>query len=86
MKDKCHSTKIDYFLVSRVILMNSYSCDITHIVLKFTHHNSLSLKLKLFKSMKGNGYWKLHTSIIESQENCKSIEKLLAKSQNKFKE
>ena len=35
---------------------------------------------------KGNGYWKLNTSILENQEYCKSIEKLITKYQHKFKE
>jgi hypothetical protein len=65
----------DYFLVSTEILMNSYSSDIRPIVLKFTDHNSISLKLKLFKGNKGNVYWKLNTSILENKEYCKSIEK-----------
>ena len=60
-KDKSEATRIDYFLVSTEILMNSYSSDIRPIVLKFTGHNSISLKLKLFKGNKGNGYWKLNT-------------------------
>ena len=34
----------------------------------------------------GNGYWKLNTSILENQEYCKSIEKLITKYQHKFKE
>jgi hypothetical protein len=46
-------------------------------VLKFTDHNSISLKLKLFKGNKGNGYWKLNTSILENQQYCKSIEKII---------
>ena len=54
-KDKSKATRIDYFLVSTEILMNFYSSDIRHIVLKFTDHNSISLKLKLFKGNKGNG-------------------------------
>ena len=54
-KDKSEATRIDYFLVSTEILMNSYSSDIIPIVLKFTDHNSISLKLKLFKGNKGNG-------------------------------
>jgi len=66
--------------------MNSYSSDIRPTVLKFTDHNSISLKLKLFKGNKGNGYWKLNTSILENQEYCKSIEKLITKYQHKFKE
>ena len=66
--------------------MNSYSCDITPIVLKFTDHNSISLKLKLFKGNKGNGYWKLNKSILENQEYCKSIEILITKYQHQFKE
>jgi len=85
-KDKSEATRIDYFLVSTEILMNSYSSDIRPIVLKFTDHNSISLKLKLFKGNKGNGYWKLNTSILENQEYCKSIEKLITKYQHKFKE
>jgi hypothetical protein len=48
--------------------------------------NSISLKLKLFKGNKGNGYWKLNTSILENKEYCKSIEKLITKYQHKFKE
>ena len=55
-------------------------------MLKFTDHNSISLKLKLFKGNKGNGYWKLNTSMLENQEYCKSIEKLITKYQHKFKE
>jgi hypothetical protein len=55
-------------------------------VLKFTDHNSISLKLKLFKDNKGNGYLKLNTSILENQEYCKSIEKFITKYQSKFKE
>ena len=82
-KDKSEATRIDYFLVSTEILMNSYSSDIRPIVLKFTSHNSISLKLKLFKGNKGNGYWKLNTSILENQEY---IEKLITKYQHKFKE
>ena len=39
-KDKSEATRIDYFLVSTEILMNSYSSDIRPIVLKFTDHNS----------------------------------------------
>jgi hypothetical protein len=66
--------------------MNSYSSDIRPIVLKFTDHNSISLKLKLFKGNKGNGYWKLNTSILENKEYCKFIEKLITKYQHKFKE
>jgi exonuclease III len=58
-KDKSEATRIDYFLVSSEILMNSYSCDIRPIVLKFTGHNSISLKLKLFKGNKGK--WILET-------------------------
>jgi hypothetical protein len=54
------------------------------IVLKFTDHNSISLKLKLFKGNKGNVYWKLNTSILENQEYCKSIEKFITKYQSKF--
>jgi hypothetical protein len=49
--------------------------------LKFTDH-----KLKLFKGNKGNGYWKLNTSILENKEYCKPIEKLITKYQHKFKE
>jgi hypothetical protein len=85
-KDKSEATRIDYFLVWTEILMNSYSSDIRPIVLKFTDHNSISLKLKLFKGNKGNGYWKLNTRILENQEYCKSIEKLITKYQHKFKE
>ena len=55
-------------------------------MLKFTDHNSISLKLKLFKGNKGNVYWKLNTSILENQEYCKSIEKFITKYQSKFKE
>jgi len=66
--------------------MNLYSCDIRPIVFKYTDHNSISLKLKLFKGNKGNGYWKLNTSILEKQEYSKSIEKLITKYQHKFKE
>jgi hypothetical protein len=83
---KSEATRIDYFLVWTEILMNSYSSDIRPIVLKFTDHNSISLKLKLFKGNKGYGYWKLNTSILENQEYCKSIEKLITKYQHKFKE
>ena len=31
-------------------------------------------------------FWKLNTSILENQEYCKSIEKLITKYQHKFKE
>jgi hypothetical protein len=55
-------------------------------LLKFTDHNSISLKLKLFKGNKGNGYSKLNTSILENQEYCKSNEILINKYQHKFKE
>ena len=55
-------------------------------MLKFTDHNSISLKLKVFKGNKGNGYWKLNISILENQEYCKSIEKLITKYQHQFKE
>ena len=55
-------------------------------MLKFTDHNSISLKLKLFKGNKGNGYSKLNTSILENQEYCKSNEILINKYQHKFKE
>ena len=34
-KDKSEATRIDYFLVSTEILMNSHSSDIRPIVLKF---------------------------------------------------
>jgi hypothetical protein len=51
---------------------------------KFTDHNSISLKQKLFKGNKGNGYWKLNTSILENKEYCKFIEKLITKYQHKF--
>jgi hypothetical protein len=85
-KGKSEATKIFYFLVSTEILLNSYSCDIRPIVLKFTDHNSISLKLKVFKGNKGNGYWKLNISILENQEYCKSIEKLITKYQHQFKE
>ena len=85
-KDESEVTRIDYFLVSTEILMNSYSCDITPIVLKFTDHNSISLKLKLFKGNTGNGYWKLNKSILENHEYCKSIEILITKYQHQFKE
>ena len=84
-KDKSEATRIDYFLVSTEILMNFYSRDIRPIVLKFTDHNSISLKLKLFKGNKGKGYWRLNTSSLENQEYCKSIEKLITKYQHKFK-
>jgi hypothetical protein len=63
--------------------MNLYSCDIIPIVLKYTDQNSISLKPKLFKGSKGNGYWKLSTSILENQEYSKSIEKLITKYKNK---
>ena len=36
-----------------------------------------------FKSSRyKNGYWKLNTSILENQEYCKSIEKLITKQNN----
>ena len=66
--------------------MNSYSCCIIPIVLNFTHHNMIFLKLKLVKGNKGNGYWQLNTNIIKKQENCKCIEKLITNYQNTFKE
>jgi hypothetical protein len=47
-KDKSEATRIDYFLVSTEILMNSYSSDIRPIVLKFTDHTSISLYISLF--------------------------------------
>jgi exonuclease III len=56
-KDKSEATKIDYFLVSTEIVMNSYSCDIRPIVLKFKDHNSISLKLKFSKGNKYIYYW-----------------------------
>jgi hypothetical protein len=40
--------------------------------------------IKLFKGNKGNGYWKLNTSILENQQYCKSIEKLITKYQHNF--
>ena len=54
--------------------------------MKFTDNNSIPVKLKLFKRNKGNGYWKLNTSILEKQEYYKSIEQLITKYQHKFKE
>ena len=72
-KDKFEATRIDYFLVSTEILMNLYSCDIRPIVLKYTDHNSISLKLKLFKGNKGNGYWKLNTSILEKKNTVNPL-------------
>ena len=47
-KDKSEATRIDYFLVSTEILMNSYSSDIRSIALKFTDHTSISLHISLF--------------------------------------
>ena len=63
----------DYFLVSTEILMNSYSSDIRPLVLKFTDHNSISLKLNLFKGNKGNGYWKLNTSILKTKNTVNPL-------------
>jgi hypothetical protein len=64
--------------------MNLCSCDIIPIVLKYTDQNSISLKPKLFKGNKGNGYWKLSTSILENKEYSKSIEKLITKYKKKL--
>lgn len=72
-------------LTSGYTIFVAIRCDMILIVLKFTHHNRISLKLKLFKGNQGKCILELNTSIIENQYNFKFIHKFITKSQNKCK-
>ena len=81
-KDRTEATRIDYFLTESEVYKNCLSCDIRPVVLKYTDHNCVSLKLNMNRGVKGRGYWKLNTSILENPEYTELIVNLI----NKYKE
>ena len=84
-KNRTESTRIDYFLVSAEVTKNCFSCDIRPVVLRYTDHNSVSLKININRADKGRGYWKLNSSILKEVNYVKIIKKLIEKYKEKAK-
>lgn len=82
-KDRSEATRIDYFLIGPEGYKNSISCDIRPIVLQYTDHNCVSIKIDLNRGHKGRGYWKLNSSILENEDYVKTISNLKTNYKNK---
>lgn len=76
-KNYNEATRIDYFLIGAEVKKNCISCDIRPIVIQFTDHNSISLKINLSRNVKGRGYWKLNNSVLQNEDYQKIIIKLI---------
>ena len=84
-KDRSESTRIDYFLIAPDVFKNCVSCDIRPIVLQYTDHNCVSLKINLSRGQKGRGYWKLNSSVLQNEDYIEIINKIIKNYKNKAK-
>lgn len=84
-KDRSESTRIDYFLIAPEVFKNCVSCDIRPIVLQYTDHNCVSLKINLSRGQKGRGYWKLNSSVLKNEDYIEIINKIIKNYKNKAK-
>ena len=74
--DSTINSRIDRFYLSNSL--EPSFLDQTHITNSFSDHKTLSLTLKLkTDSRRGEGYWKLNTSLLKNQEYCSLIENFI---------
>ena len=86
-KNPDQASRIDMFLINKDFLMNIKSCDIRPILIKFTDHQAVSLKIEtVTMKSKGPGYWKINNSILQEEKYVKNINKIIQKYSFKINE
>lgn len=76
------ASRIDMFFTQKDLMPNIQACDIRPIMIKFTDHQAISLKIQTSTAKsKGPGYWKLNNSILNEENYLLKIEKLIDKYQ-----
>ena len=86
-KNPDQASRIDMFLINKDFLMNIKSCDIRPILIKFTDHQAVSLKIEtVTMKSKGPGYWKINNSILQEEKYVKNINRIIQKYSFKINE
>ena len=78
------SCRLDFFLVSE-----SFTCDITHsdIVPGFkTDHSMITLTISLHSNPRGNGFWKLNTSLPSEISYIEQVKITIQQTADEYKE
>ena len=78
------SCRLDFFLVSE-----SLTCDITHsdIVPRFkTDHSMITLTISLHCNPRGNGFWKLNTSLLSETSYIEQVKIRIQQTADEYKE
>ena len=79
-------SRLDYFIAPQSVLDRILDCEICPGLL--SDHSFVKLQIGLFDHMKGPGYWKLNTSLLENKDYVYATNKIIDKSLevHKFKD
>jgi exonuclease III len=79
-KNTHEASRIDFWLTSTNLINTVHSCDIRPVLIKYTDHQAVSLRVTSDTTFRAHGHWKLNNSLLSDASYVNSINETIQNS------